>query len=734
MPTASEFPPIDHGGPVDRPFQPFSYSALEGSITDRFEAIARRFSTRVAVSDCVRSLTYSELAILSDRIAAAVAVAVADRQGPVAILLPRDVLFPAAMLGVLAVGRGYVPLDVSNPAERNQLIATQSGAAAVVCAGELAHRVRSLFAEHVPVVDIDTIGDTARRNPMPRPASHDLAYIVYTSGSTGSPKGAYHNHRNLLHDVMQQTNTLHLNEEDRVALVYSPAVIAAIREIFMTLLNGASLHILPPQELQSDGLVREIRARRITILRTVPILLRRLAESLAPNERLDSIRVVGLGSQRVDWTDFDVFRRHFSLAAFLIVGIGATECGGNFCHWFVDQQLRAPGCRLPIGRILPDAKVTIADEDGRPVADGEIGEFVVASDYLALGYWRDPDLTARAFTVDPGNSKTRIFKTGDMGRMRPDGLLEYSGRNDQQIKLRGHRIEIGEIEFALGACAGVEDAAVVVKRHETGLPHSLIAYVEPKTGIRGLLPRDLLSTLAKRLPAYMVPARLHVLEKLPRLPNLKIDRVRLAELDIARQIELRDHAPPTADDGAEPAKIENVLRNIPEVADAAVIVRNNDGGDPRSLVAYAVLRAGNQGLLPRHLLRVLARKLPGHLLPAQLILLDKLPHLPNLAVDRVRLEQFDAARPLEVRDRREDPLIDKVAQIYEAVLRINGASADDNVDSLGGDSLQAITIQTELERQFGIAIPEEIVEQRPSIRQIARFLTLRPDTKVAERL
>ena len=268
--------------------------------------------------------------------------------------------------------------------------------------------------------------------------------------------------------------------------------------------------------------------------------------------------------------------------------------------------------------------------------------------------------------------------------MRPDGLLEYSGRNDQQIKLRGHRIEIGEIEFALGACAGVEDAAVVVKRHETGLPHSLIAYVEPKTGIRGLLPRELLSTLAKRLPAYMVPARLHVLEKLPRLPNLKIDRVRLAEPDIARQIEPRDHAPPTVDDGAEPAKIENVLRNIPEVADAAVIVRNNDGGDPRSLVAYAVLRAGNQGLLPRHLQRVLARKLPGHLLPAQLILLDELPHLPNLAVDRVRLEQFDAARPLEVRDRRDDPLIDKVSQIYETVLRINGASADDNVDLLGG--------------------------------------------------
>jgi non-ribosomal peptide synthetase component F len=308
------------------------------------------------------------------------------------------------------------------------------------------------YFEDLPIVDLETIGAAECRLPTPTP--DDLALIVYTSGSTGSPKGACHNHRNLLHDVMQQTNTLHLNEEDRVALLYSPAVIAAIREILMTLLNGASLHILSPQKLQPAGLVREIRARGITICRTVPVLLRRVTEALGSNERLDSVRVVGLGSQRVDWSDFDVFRRHFPAEAFLIAGIGATECGGNYCHWFVDDRLRGTGLRLPIGRILPDANVTIVGDDGHPVAIGEVGEFVVPSRYVALGYWHNPDLTARAFMVDPGDPKTRIYKTGDMGRMRSDGLLEYVGRNDQQIKLRGHRIEIGEIELALGECAG----------------------------------------------------------------------------------------------------------------------------------------------------------------------------------------------------------------------------------------------------------------------------------------
>jgi non-ribosomal peptide synthetase component F len=269
--------PMDRGGPVDRPFEPFPSSAVEGSIVARFEATARRFSARIALSDMARRLTYAELATLVERIAAATAAAVSGRAGPVAILLPRDVHFPAAMLAVLASGRGFVPLDPGNPEERNRLIAIQSGAAAVISAGDLAERARKLFPPDLPTLDIDAIGGLAGRAPLARPAAETLACVVYTSGSTGRPKGAYHDHRNLLHDVMQQTNTLHLDHSDRVALLYSPTVIGAIREIMMALLNGASLHILPPQELQPAGLVREIRDRGITICRLVPVLLRRMA-------------------------------------------------------------------------------------------------------------------------------------------------------------------------------------------------------------------------------------------------------------------------------------------------------------------------------------------------------------------------------------------------------------------------------------------------------------------------
>jgi amino acid adenylation domain-containing protein len=518
------------------------------------------------------------------------------------------------MLGVLSAGRGFVPLDASQPLERNRLIASQADVAAAISAGDLASQVRTLFPQALHVVDINAIYDMAPSKSDIGPAPGDLAFIVYTSGSTGRPKGAYHTHRNLLHDVLQQTNTLHLNTEDRVALVYSPVVVGAIREIMLALLNGAALHILPPNELQPTGLVREIESRCITIFRTVPPLLRRIAEALGSDRRLNGVRVVGLGSQRVDWSDYDLFRRHFSPEAFLIVGIGATECGGNFAHWFVDERERIAGGRLPIGRVLPDVKITIEAEDARPVQDGEVGEFVLASRYIALGYWRDSALTAETFSTDLTDPATRIFKTGDIGRLRPDGLLEYAGRKDQMVKLRGHRVEIGEIEFALCACPGVEDAAVVVRKNEAGEPQSLIAYVEARPGAHDVAPAALTSVLAHHLPAYMVPAAIVLVDELPRLPNLKLDRVQLGLMDGRRKTRMLD--------------------------------------------------------------------------------------------------------PIE------DPVVNEVAQVFKQVLSVSGATPEDNVASLGGDSLQAVKVAIELENRFGVAISGHLFDASQTIVDVARWIAL----------
>jgi amino acid adenylation domain-containing protein len=522
--------PLDYGGPVDRPYELFPESALDKSIVDRFETIARRFAARTAVADTARLITYAELAQLVVRIAAATVKVADGRPGPIAILLPRDVTFPAAMLAVLTSGRGFVPLDASDPVERTKLVATRAGAVAVISAGADAALWGRRFGHYLPVVDIGAVEHTEPSEPAARPAPGDLACILYTSGSTGTPKGVHHDHRNVLHTVMQRTNAYQLTPEDHVGLLDSPTSIAGLRDIFLALLNGAALHVLTLDQLGPAGLAREIRARGISVFRTAPVLLRRLADALDPDQRFDALRIVVTGGQRVDWVDFDVFKRVSPPGAYLHVGSGLTETAGQFSGWFVDEKLRTPNAVLPVGRLHPDLSLTMVDENGDVVPEGEIGEFVVSGRYLAQGYWNDPELTAQMFTTDPDDPEIRTFRTGDWGRRREDGLIEFVGRKDQQIKLNGRRIEIGEIEAALRACADVQDAAVIVRRDRDGLPSLLKAYAEPK---RGADPsaRELTAALKAVLPEFMVPGQLTVLDQLPRLPSLKIDLEELRRRD-----------------------------------------------------------------------------------------------------------------------------------------------------------------------------------------------------------
>jgi acyl-coenzyme A synthetase/AMP-(fatty) acid ligase/acyl carrier protein len=318
--------------------------------------------------------------------------------------------------------------------------------------------------------------------------------------------------------------------------------------------------------------------------------------------------------------DVDVFCRVSRPDARLIVGIGATECGGNFAHWFVDERLRGAGTLLPIGRVLPDAQVTIVGDDGNPVAEGETGEFVVASRYVALGYWREPEQTARAFTTDPVDPSIRHYQTGDFGRRRPDGLLEFLGRIDDRIKLRGHRIELAEIEAALLAIPEIKDVGIVIRRSETGLPRSLIAYIEHHEKSAALNSRDLRSRLAERLPRYMVPASIVVVEALPRLLNLKIDRARLAAID-----DERCAAAPTPD----------------------------------------------------------------------------------------------------------DPLLKEVLQIFDRVIGGPKATPDDNVASLGGDSLQAVMVAVAIEKHFSLALPPRLFDETETIRDLTGWIERHRDRSAA---
>jgi len=517
-------------GRVDQLLNQSIASASEGSIIDRFDAIARRFASRLAIQDAAASITYAELMTLVSRIAAATIAATQGRDGPVAIWLPAEATLPAAMLGVLAAGRAYVALDADFPAERNGLISSEAGACAVISIGEIAVEARAYFPREVPIVDIHDLSRAPPATLRSLPRADDLAAIYYTSGSSGEPKGIAWSHRSLLHWVRSFTDTAQICCSDRMPLLFSASVSASFRSIYCSLLNGASLHILPPLDLGLAALSQQIRARGITIFHSVPMLMRRIAESVDVGDRLDTVRVVCIGGDRVQWSDVDTCRRIFSRDVLVYSVLTSTEAG-PFIHAFVDDQLRTTMAHPPAGRPAPGWTVMIVGEDGEPVADGQSGDIVVTSRFTGLGYWRGTDLRVDSFPIDPEDPELRIYKTGDLALRRPNGLIEFIGRKDRQIKLRGHRVELGEVESGLKSCRGVSDAAVVVRRDESGEPRLLVAYCELEPTVTRLSPRHLRAMLAESLPLFMVPSSIKILDALPRLSNFKIDREELRRRD-----------------------------------------------------------------------------------------------------------------------------------------------------------------------------------------------------------
>jgi amino acid adenylation domain-containing protein len=606
-PAEQQERPVDFGGPDDWPFEPFPREAIERPAIERFWAIARRCADRLAVRDLEKSLTYGELADQVRRLAGAIRQGAGAREGPVAVLLPNDASFPTALLAAFAAGRGVVPLDADHPLERNRLIAANAEPALLVSAGRILADVGELFPAGPLALDIDAVAGPAAEVPANVGGPEDPAYIIYTSGSTGTPKGVFQNQRGLLHDIMQSVNALHISDQDRLGMFYSAAVVAGLRVSLGALLTGAELHMLPPRELGSAGLAREIRRRGVTMFRSSATLFSHVAEALGPGGRLESLRVAALGGDRIEWRHYDAFRRITAPNSRFASHLGATECSTLYAEWFVDEAFRRDGERLPVGWPLPERRVRLIGDDGREVPDGEVGEFAVSSRFIAQGYWKNPELTERAFRADPEDPLARVYRTGDLGRRRPDGLYEFMGRRDHQVSLRGARIELGEVEAALQACPGVRNGAVIVRRSVDGQPEGLAAYVQPQAGIKGLAPRHLAAMLQQRLPAHMIPAEVFILDELPWLPNFKIDRLALERLDMA-----------------------------------------------------------------------------------------------NLS----------SAGPIT------DPLLAKVASTFEDVLKVKGATGEDTLLSLGGDSLQAVDVVLELERRLGIAVPLETFQQSQSLQEL----------------
>ena len=509
---------LDHEGPVNSPWVPWPRSALDEPVFARFAAFACQQPDHPAVVEVGRTWSYGDLHRLALRIAACIEQ---DTPLPIAVLLPMGAPLAAVFLGALAVGRPYVPLDPTFPPERNRLILAQAGAGCLI-SDTAGQALMASTPGMPPLIDVNGLNECLPSGLAG--CAESIAYIIYTSGSTGVPKGVYQDQRGLLHDVYQYSHAIHLHPGDRLTWLYSPSVNGAIRDIYAALLNGATLVAINIHDVGLSGLGKRVAQNGITVFHAIPPLLRAFLQSKPKPEYLVSVRLAYVAGDRFFASDVGMFYEHFSHRCLIYNGIGSTECATLYRHWFLGVDRQLDSAVVPAGYSVPERETRLLDPTGQPVAQGEVGEVEVCSPFIARGYWRNPELSRQAFRDDPDRPAWRRFMTGDLARERVDGLLEFVGRKDAQVKIRGHRVEPGAVEAELRSLPGVEDAAVVLTG--TAVAPELSAWLCGSQMTQGSL-RELLQG---RLPAASIPASFQWLERIPRLPNFKTDLAALKRL------------------------------------------------------------------------------------------------------------------------------------------------------------------------------------------------------------
>jgi amino acid adenylation domain-containing protein len=549
----AEDPDAEHGrqsllSPEERRFQ------LEGLAGPRRELPDRRahelFQERVrAMPDAVAALhgdrrwTYGELNTRANRLGRALLARGLRREDVVAVVMERNLDWMAAVLAVFKAGGVYLPIEPQFPADRIATTLSRAGCRLVLTepgsTSALDHALESLPAVRRLLIDAADGEDHADDDLGVDVARDQLAYIYFTSGSTGEPKGAMCEHRGMLNHLVAKIDDLGIGPESVVAQVAPQCFDISLWQLLSALLAGGRT-LLVDQEviLDVERFVDRIVHGRVSVLQVVPSYLEVVLSYLERHPReVPHLRCVSVTGEALKT---ELAQRWFSAQPHvrLVNAYGLTETSDDTNHEVMD---RAPdGDRVPLGRPVNNVHVHVVDEHLSMVPLGASGEIVFSGICVGRGYVNDPERTRLSFMADPHRPGQRIYRSGDYGRWRPDGRLEFLGRRDTQVKIAGFRIEMGEIENTLLRMPGVRDAAVVV----TGRADRSRRLTAFYSGERQLGADLLRVRLGASLPAYMVPSRFHWREPLPLTANGKVDRKTLTALAADLAAVEEDHDQP----------------------------------------------------------------------------------------------------------------------------------------------------------------------------------------------
>jgi aspartate racemase len=485
-----------------------------------------------------QTMSYAELNARANRLARHLRASGVERGALVGIFMERSPLVAIAVLAIMKAGGAYVPLDPSYPGERLAFMLRDANVPLLLTEERL---VAALPQHDMRIVACDsewpTISQHEAENLPGTTSPHDLAYVIYTSGSIGEPKGVMIAHANLSHYVQAMNSRLQVSPTDRYLHTASISFSSSVRQLAVPFAHGATIVMASTaQRLDPLALFELIKREDVTIIDLVPSywrtciqVLRRLPSETRVSLLENRLRLILSASEPLTYDIPQTWTSEFKHRAAFVNMFGQTETTGIVTLFPITNVDGGAGRGVPVGQAIPNTRIYLLDQQAQPVPIGMSGELCIGGDGLGHGYLNHPELTAEKFTPDPFSQHpgARLYHTGDMARFESDGTIEFLGRRDFQVKLRGFRVELGEIESALVSHEAVHEAAVIACDKADGDKH-LIAFVVPK---QTPAPSEsgLQDYLRDKLPAYMSPAKIIVLNTFPLTPNGKLDRQALTE-------------------------------------------------------------------------------------------------------------------------------------------------------------------------------------------------------------
>ncbi len=506
----------------------------ERCVHELFEEQVERTPGAVAVVEGSREVTYRELEERAAGLARRLREQGVGLETRVAVCVERSVEMVVALLGVLKAGGAYVPLDAEYPEERLRFMLEDSGARVVVARGALREKLgEGPGREWVEVEEgwRKEEGEEEEKVEVPGEAA---AYVLYTSGSTGKPKGVVVEHRALVNFTRAAWEAFPVEEGDRVLQFASVSWDTSAEEVYPCLTRGGTLVLRTEEMLDvAEAFLEKCEAAGVTQLNLPTAFWQEVVGRMEEGKGKlpEGLKWVVIGGERAVPERVAQWRRRVGREVALLNTYGLTEVTAVATAVELTTSEEEEGREVAIGRPLKNVRVYVLDGEMEPVPEGVGGELYVGGEGLARGYLDRPGQTAERFVPSPYGTGERLYRTGDRARWRKDGNLEYLGRGDEQVKVRGHRIELGEVEAGLLGQEGVREALVVVREDVPG-DRRLVAYVVPKPAEGrgggeegpGLKPEVVRARLKQKLPGYLVPQAVVVLEKLPLQPNGKVDR------------------------------------------------------------------------------------------------------------------------------------------------------------------------------------------------------------------